>query len=99
MRCPRPLHVQASPEVRRRRHRWGPDDIGRSRPWLRPTQPPTPPGDADLLIISSPNYVSSSATPPARGMFYSLRIRIMYQAPKARRRAICTKNNESVLCI
>ena len=32
-------------------------------------------------------------------MYYALRIRILYQAPKARRRGLCTTHYVSVLCI
>ena len=51
------------------------------------------------LRITYPHYVSSTESPPERAMYYALRIRIMYQAPKARRRGLCTTHYVSVLCI
>ncbi|EOD32310.1 hypothetical protein EMIHUDRAFT_231062 [Emiliania huxleyi CCMP1516] len=42
------------------------------------------------LRITYPYYVSSAESPPERAMYYALRIRFMYQAPKARRRELWT---------
>ena len=44
-------------------------------------------------------YVSSAESPPERAMYYALRIRIMYQAPKARRRELWSTHYVSVLYI
>ena len=52
-----------------------------------------------LRITYRPYYVSSAESPPERAMYYALRIRIMYQAPKARRRGLWTTHYVSVLCI
>merc|ERR1711965_1250633 len=58
-----------------------------------------PAGESYVLRITYPYYVSSAESPPERAMYYALRIRIMYQAPKARRRGLCTTHYVSVLCI
>ena len=51
------------------------------------------------LRITYPYYVSRAESPPERAMYYALRIRIMYQEPKARRRGLCTTHYVSALCI
>ena len=57
-----------------------------------------PAGEGYVLRITYPHYVSSAESPPERAMYYALRIRIMYQAPKARRRGLWTTHCVSVLC-